>query len=243
MAADIVPLKGAIANLNWFDAQRKHYETPDQIARRFRLPDDAGMRAFCQGAASVSDRHTVQFVRRLPLTAAGAWSYLAEPDKVEEWLPGARWSLESGGEYRLPLAGTEGEIAEAEPHRRLKLQASTGAGTEFQLHDATGSARARRDIPNYQGPITELHLTDTLADDAEVPKPLQDTSAEHVAQPGGIGTHWVSQVADWHHAATLLQKLAFASGNAYWPPELAVGLDDTALIAAYAKLLAAYHKG
>ena len=243
MAADILPLKGAIANLNWFDAQRKHYETPDQIARRFRLPDDAGMRAFCQGAASVLDLHTVQFVRRLPLTADAAWSYLAEPDRVEEWLPGARWNLEAGEEYRLPLAGTEGEVADVETHQRLKLQASTGAWTQFELQDATASARARRDIPNYQGPITELHLTDTLPADAEVPKPLQDTTAEHVAQPGGIGTHWVSRVADWHHAVTLLQKLAFASGNAYWPPELAVGLDDTALIAAYAKLLAAYHKG
>lgn len=243
MAADIVPLKGAIANLNWFDAQRKHYETPDQIARRFRLPDDAGMRAFCQGAASVLDRHTVQFVRRLPLTADAAWSYLAQPDKVEEWLPGARWSMETGGEYRLPLAGTEGEVVDSEPHQRLKLQASTGAWTQFELLDATGSARARRDIPNYQGPITELHLTDGLPPDAEVPQPLPDSTAEHVAQPGGIGTHWVSQVADWHRAATLLQKLAFASGNAYWPPELAVGLDHTALIAAYAKLLAAYHKG
>jgi len=243
MAADIVPLKGAIANLNWFDAQRKHYETPDQIARRFRLPDDAGMRAFCQGAASVQDRHTVQFVRRLPLTTDAAWRYLAEPERVEEWLPDARWSLESGGEYRLPLAGTEGKVVDLEPLQRLKLEANTGAWTEFELLDATSSARARRDIPNYQGPITEIQLTDCLPANAEVPQPLPDATAEHVAQPGGIGTHWVSQVAHWHHAASLLQKLAFASANAYWPPELAVGLDHTALIAAYAKLLAAYHKG
>ena len=44
--AQPVPLRGAITNLNWFDAQRKHYETPDQIARRFKLPDDDAMRAF-----------------------------------------------------------------------------------------------------------------------------------------------------------------------------------------------------
>ncbi len=72
---------------------------------------------------------------------------------------------------------------------------------------------------------------------------MQDTTAEQAAQPGGAGTHWVSLVADWHHAASQLQKLAFATANTHWPSELAVGLDRTALIAAYAKLLAAYHKG
>ena len=212
MAADILPLKGAIANLNWFDAQRKHYETPDQIARRFRLPDDAGMRAFCQGAATMLDRSTIQFVRRLPLTTDAASSYLNEPEKIEQWLPDTRWNLETGG-------------------------------TQFELNDATDSARARRDIPNYQGPITELQVTDTLPASAEVPTPLQDTTAEQVAQPGGPGTHWVSLVADWHQAVSLLQKLTFAAANTHWPPELAVALDRTALIATYAKLLAAYHKG
>ena len=121
MPADIVPLKGAIANLNWFDAQRKHYETPDQIARRFRLPDDAGMRAFCQGAASMLDRHTVQFVRRLPLTTDAAWSYLAEPEKLQGWLPGSQWNLQAAGECRLPPAGAEGEVVEVQMHQSLKL--------------------------------------------------------------------------------------------------------------------------
>lgn len=243
MAADILPLKGAIANLNWFDAQRKHYETPDQIARRFGLPDDAGMRAFCQGAASVLDRNAVQFVRRLPLATDAAWNHLAEPDKLKDWLPDARWNLETGGDCSLPLAGTEGEVADLKPRQSFRLRAKAGAWTRFELNDATGSARARRDIPDYQGPITEFHLTDTLAANAEVPEPLPDTTAEQVAQPGGSGTHWVSLIADWHRAVSLLQKLAFAATNTHWPAELAVGLDRTALIAAYAKLLAAYHKG
>ena len=243
MAGDILPLKGAIANLNWFDAQRKHYETPDQIARRFRLPDDAGMRAFCQGAASMLDRSTIQFVRRLPLTSDAVWGHLSDPEKLEQWLPGTRWNLETGGEYSLALTGTQGEVVDLAALQSFRLQDTTGASTQFLLSDATDSARARRDIPNYQGPITELHLTDTLPPNAEVPTPLQDTTAEQVAQPGGPGTHWVSLVADWHQAMSLLQKLAFAAINTHWPPELAVGQDRTALIAAYAKLLAAYHKG
>ena len=102
MAADILPLKGAIANLNWFDAQRKHYETPDQIARR------------------------------LPLTTDAAWSYLAEPEKREAWLPETQWNL---------------EVADCQPPESLVLQPTTGGSTQFQLQDATGSARARRQTP------------------------------------------------------------------------------------------------
>ena len=138
----------------------------------------------------------------------------------------------------LPYASAVGDASPAEGSKP-----PPNGWTEFELSDASGSTRARRDIPNYQGPITELRLTDCLPPTAEVPNPLQDTTAEQVAQPGGAGTHWVSLVADWHHAASQLQKLAFATANTHWPSELAVGLDRTALIAAYAKLLAAYHKG
>jgi len=248
MAEDILPLKGTIANLNWFDKQRKHYETPDQIARRFKLPDDAGMRAFCAGAAAMQGRDTVQFVRRAPITPEGAWSSLfKDPANAGRWLFGVDWELRPDGEFRLPdadesMAG-EGRITEIEPGRLIELSSPGGGVTRFEMQDASGSARARRDIPNYAGPITEFRLTDRVTPGAGVPDQLQETTSERIAQPGGVGTHCVGVVADWHRAATLFQQLAFAEGKQYWPAELAVGLGLEALVAAYAKLLAAYHAG
>ncbi|MCY4014783.1 MAG: hypothetical protein OXG82_18935 [Gammaproteobacteria bacterium] len=248
MAEDILPLKGTIANLNWFDRQRKHYETPDQIARRFRLPDDAGMRAFCGGAAAVQGRDTVQFIRRAPGTPDGTWSSLfADPANAALWLFGVDWELRPDGKFELPQASEgmarEGRITELEPGRLVALSSPSGGVTRFEMQDASGSARARRDVPNYAGPITEFRLTDRVPEGAGVPDQLHETTSERIAQPGGAGTHCVGVVADWHRAATLFQQLAFAEAKQYWPPELAVGLDLEALVAAYAKLLAAYHAG
>lgn len=246
MATDIVPLTGAIANLNWFDAQRKHYETPDQIARRFKLPDDAAMRAFCQGAASMRDRGTTQFIRRIPDTPDGAWSFLADPETAAQWLFGVQWDLRPGGVYRFPHAGAgiaaEGAIAELQPGRLLETSTPEGARTRFEVLDVSGSARARRDIPNHAGPIAEFRITDCVPSTAAVPDQLHETTAEQIAQPGGVGTHCVGVVADWHRAASLLQKLAFDHAGVYWPAELGVGLDTEALVAAYAKLMTAYHQ-
>ena len=88
-----------------------------------------------------------------------------------------------------------------------------------------------------------MRLTDHVPDGAGVPDQLHDTTSERIAQPGGVGTHCVGVVADWHRAATLFQQLAFAEAKQHWAPELAVGVDLEALVAAYAKLLAAYHGG
>ena len=248
MADDIQPLKGTIANLNWFDRQRKHYETPDQIARRFKLPDDAGMRAFCAGAAAMQGRDTVQFVRRAPGSPDGAWSSLVEDAaNAARWLFGVEWELRPGGAFGLAQAGAgmarEGRITELEPGRLIEMSSPDGGVTRFELLDASGSARARRDVPNHAGPVLEFRLTDRVPQGAGVPDQLHETTSERIAQPGGVGTHCVGVVADWHRAATLFQQLAFAEAKQHWPPELAVGLDLEALVAAYAKLLAAYHGG
>ena len=244
--AQIVPLKGAIANLNWFDAQRKHYETPDQIARRFKLPDDDAMRAFCQGAASMLDRRTIQFIQRVPGAPDGAWTLLADTDKARQWLFGVEWEFRPGGAFRLPEAGAgvaaHGLIAELHPGEVLELAAEDGSTVRFEALDASGSARARRDIPNYTGAITEFRVTNRVPETAGVPERLRDTTAEQIAQPGGPGTHRVGVVAAWHRAASLLQKLAFEEANLFWPPEQAIGLDLEALVAAYAKLLPAFYK-
>ncbi len=249
MAADdahVVPLKGAITNLNWFDAQRKHYETPDQIARRFKLPDDDAMRAFCQGAAAMLDRRTAQFVRRVPCTLDDAWGLLADTDRASQWLFGVEWEFRAGGRFRLPEADlgipTQGLVAELNPGEALELAVEDGGSVRFEVHDASGSARARRDIPNYAGPITEFRLTNRVPATAGAPERLRETTAEHVAQPGGTGTHCVGVIAAWHRAASLLQKLAFEDANLFWPAEQAIGLDLEALIAAYAKLMQAYYK-
>ena len=102
--AHVAPLKGAITNLNWFDAQRKHYETPDQIARRFKLPDDDAMRAFCHGAAAMLDRSTAQFVRRVPCATDDAWRFLTDTAQARQWLFGVEWELRAGGAFRFPEA-------------------------------------------------------------------------------------------------------------------------------------------
>jgi hypothetical protein len=80
-----------------------------------------------------------------------------------------------------------------------------------------------------------------VAKTAGVPKQLQETTAEQIAQPGGIGTHCVGVVAEWHRAASAAQKLLFEARGMYWPPESAVGLRTEVLVAAYSKLVAAYH--
>ena len=243
-ATEIVPLTGAIANLNWFDAQRKHYESPDQIARRFGLPDDAGMRAFCQGAAALPDRHTVQFVRRVPGTTEEAWSCLADAGSAEAWLFGVQWELREGGSFRYshaaPGVAAAAEVAEFEPGRLLRV-ASRDGWTRFEIADASGSSRARRDVPNHTGPLAEFRLTDCVPASAGVPAELLETSTDDLAQPGGVGTHCVSVVAAWHGVASAYQKLAFERAGVFWPSELAVGLNADALVAAYAKLLAAHH--
>lgn len=244
--AHVVPLKGAITNLNWFDAQRKHYETPDQIARRFKLPDDDAMRAFCHGAAAMVDRSTAQFVRRVPGAPDDAWCFLADSTEARQWLFGVEWELRPGGAFRFPEAdpgvAAQGLVAELHPGRVLELEAKDGGGIRFEALDASGNARARRDIPNYAGAITELRVTNRVSAEASAPERLRETTAEQVAQPGGPGTHCVGVVAAWHRAASLLQQLAFEGANLYWPPEQAIGLDLEALVAAYAKLLPAYYK-
>lgn len=244
--ARVVPLKGAITNLNWFDAQRKHYETPDQIARRFKLPDDDAMRAFCHGAAAMLDRSTAQFVRRVPCNGDDAWRLLADTDRARQWLFGVEWELRPGGQFRLPEAGAgitaEGHVAELHPGEVLELAADDGGTVRFEIQDASGSARARRDIPNYAGPITEFRVTNQVPPTAGAPERLRETTAEQVAQPGGLGTHCVGVVAAWHRAASLLQKLALEEANLFWPTEQAIGLNLEALVAAYAKLMPAYYK-
>ncbi|MCY4057153.1 MAG: hypothetical protein OXG44_04045 [Gammaproteobacteria bacterium] len=244
--AQPVPLKGAITNLNWFDAQRKHYETPDQIARRFKLPDDGAMRAFCHGAASMLDRRTAQFVRRVPFALDDAWCLLADTDKARQWLFGVEWELRPGGAFRLPDAGpgiaAQGLVAELHRDEVLELAAEDGSTVRFEAIDASGSARARRDIPNYAGAITEFRATNRVPETAGVPERLRETTAEQIAQPGGTGTHCVGVVAAWHRAASLLQKLAFEEANLFWPAEQAIGLNLEALVAAYAKLMPAYYK-
>ncbi len=244
--AHIVPLNGAIANLNWFDAQRKHYETPDQIARRFKLPDDDAMRAFCHGAASMLDRSTAQFIRRVPCAPDDAWCLLADTGRARQWLFGVEWEFRPGGRFRLPEASAgiaaEGHIAELHPGQVLELAADDGGTIRFEAQDASGSARARRDIPNYAGAITEFRVTNRVPATAGAPEPLRETTAEHIAQPGGSGTHCVGVVAAWHRATSLLQNLAFEGANLYWPTEQAIGLNLEALVAAYAKLMPAYYK-
>ncbi|MDE0040310.1 MAG: hypothetical protein OXU77_22515 [Gammaproteobacteria bacterium] len=244
--AGIVPLKGAITNLNWFDAQRKHYETPDQIARRFKLPDDDAMRAFCRGAASMLDRRTVQFVRRLPCAPDDTWGFLADTNKARQWLFGVEWEFRSGGDFRLPEAGAgvgaEGHIAEMRSGEVLELEVEGGSTVRFEALDVSGSARARRDIPNYAGAVMEFRVTNRVPETAGAPERLRDTTAEQIAQPGGTGTHCVGVVAAWHRAASLLQKLAFKEANLFWPAEQAIGLNLEALVAAYAKLMSAYYK-
>lgn len=242
-ATAIVPLNGAIANLNWFDAQRKHYESPDQIARRFGLPDDAGMRAFCQGAAALPDRRTVQFVRRIPGTTDDAWACVAD-DSAGKWLFGVQWELREGGGFRYshaaPGIAAAGNVGELQPGQLVRLS-SDGAWTRFEVADVSDSSRARRDIPNHTGPIAEFRLTDCVPADAGVPAELLETSTADLAQPGGVGTHCVSVVAAWHGVATAFQKVAFQRAGVFWPSELAVGLNADALVAAYAKLLAGHH--
>ena len=244
--AGIVPLKGAITNLNWFDAQRKHYETPDQIARRFKLPDDDAMRAFCHGAASMLDRRTIQFVRRVPCAREDAWRFLADTDNSQQWLFGVEWEFRPGGDFRLPEAGAgvgaEGHIAELRPDEVLELVADDGSSVRFEALDASSSARARRDIPNHAGAITEVRVTNRVTETVGVPERLRETTAEQIAQPGGTGTHCVGVVAAWHRAASLLQKLAFEEADLFWPAEQAIGLNLEALVAAYAKLMPAYYK-
>lgn len=244
--AQPVPLKGAITNLNWFDAQRKHYETPDQIARRFKLPDDDAMRAFCHGAASMQDRRTAQFIRRVPCAPDGAWRFLADTARVRQWLFGVEWELRPGGTFRLPDAdvgiAAQGSIAELHPGEVLELAAEDGSIVRFEFLDASGSARARRDIPNHAGAITEFRATNRVPDTAGVPARLRETTAEQIAQPGGTGTHCVGVIAAWHRAASLLQKLAFEDANLFWPAEQEIGLNIEALVAAYAKLMPAYYK-
>ncbi len=245
-AANIVPLSGAIANLNWFDAQRKHYETPDQIARRFKLPDDDAMRAFCHGAAAMPDRRTAQFIRRVPCAPEDAWCLLADPDKARQWLFGVEWELRPGGAFRLrkadPGIAAHGLVAELKPGRLLELQAEDHSTVRFEALDASGSARARRDIPTYAGAITEFRVTHRVPETAEAPERLRETTAEQIAQPGGTGTHCVGAVAAWHRVASLLQKLAFEEAKLIWPAEQAVGLSLEALVAAYSKLMPAYYK-
>ena len=245
--AHVVPLNGAITNLNWFDAQRKHYETPDQIARRFKLPDDDAMRAFCHGAATMQDRRTAQFVRRVPGAPDGAWRFLADTNKARQWLFGVDWDLRPGGTFRLPDAdpgvAAQGLVAELHPGQVLELAAADGGSVRFEALDASGSTRARRDIPNYAGAITEFRVTNRAPETAVAPARLRETSAEQVAQPGGTGAHSVGVVAAWHRAASLLQKLAFEEANLFWPAEQAIGLNLEALVAAYAKLMPAYYKG
>ena len=186
--AQPVPLKGAITNLNWFDAQRKHYETPDQIARRFKLPDDDAMRAFCHGAASMLDRRTVQFVRRVPFALDDAWCLLADTDKARQWLFGVEWELRPGGAFRLLEAGAgvgaEGHIAELRPDEVLELVADDGSSVRFEALDASSSARARRDIPNYAGAITEFRVTNRVTETVGVPgAPARDNrGADHPAR-------------------------------------------------------------
>ena len=246
MDEDIVPLRGTISTLNWFDGQRKHYETPDQIARRHGLPDDAGMRAFSRGAASVRERGTMEFVRRVPLDAAAVWSLIAEQDTVAQWLFDVRWDLRRGGAFRFPPASAgrsaEGEVTEVQAGRSLALAAANGRRTGFEVLDVSDSARARRDVPNHAGPVSELRIADSLPDDAGVADQFGEATDEAVALPGGPGTHCVPVVAHWHRAATLCQKLAFERAGIHWPPELAVGLNLDALVAAYAKLLPARHR-
>lgn len=245
--AHVVPLKGAITNLNWFDAQRKHYETPDQIARRFKLPDDDAMRAFCQGAAAMLDRGTAQFIRRVPCAPDGAWSFLADAGKAPTWLFGVEWEFRPGGGFRLREAdlgvAMQGHVAELNPGQVLALTSEDGGSIRFEIQDASGSSRARRDIPNYAGAITEFRVTNHVPPTAGAPEPLRETTSEQIAQPGGTGTHCVGVVAAWHRAASLLQKLAFEDANLFWPAERAIGLDLEALVAAYAKLMPAYYKG
>lgn len=243
--AQPVPLKGAITNLNWFDAQRKHYETPDQIARRFKLPDDDAMRAFCHGAASMLDRRTAQFVRRIPCTPDRAWGFLTDTAKARQWLFGVEWEFRPGGAFRLLEAGpgiaAQGHIAQLHPGEVLELAAEDGSTVRFEALDASGSARARRDIPNHAGAITEFHVTNRVPETAGVPERLRETTAEQIAQPG-TGTHCVGVVAAWHRASSLFQKLAFEEANLFWSAEQAIGLNLEALVAAYAKLMPAYYK-
>ena len=245
--AGIVPLRGAITNLNWFDAQRKHYETPDQIARRFKLPDDDAMRAFCHGAAAMLNRRTAQFVRRVPCAPDEAWRFLTDTEKARQWLFGVEWEFRPGGPFRLREAGAgvaaSGLIAELQPGEVLELAAEDGSVFRFEASDASGSARARRDVPNYAGAITEFRVTNRVPETAVAPERLRESTAEQIAQPGGTGTHCVGVVAAWHRAASLLQKLAFEEANLNWQPEQAIGLNLEALVAAYAKLMPAYYKG
>lgn len=244
--AHIVPLTSAITNLNWFDAQRKHYETPDQIARRFKLPDDDAMRAFCHGAASMLDRRTAQFIRRVPSAPDAAWCFLADTGKARQWLFGVEWEFHPGGRFRMPDAGAgiaaQGLVAELHPGQVLELAAEDGGTIRFEAQDASGSARARRDIPNYTGAITEFRVTNRVSATAGAPEGIRETTAEQIAQPGGTGTHCVGVVAAWHSAASLLQKLAYEEANLFWPTEQAIGLNLEALVAAYAKLMPAYYK-
>lgn len=244
--AHVVPLKGAITNLNWFDSQRKHYETPDQIARRFKLPDDDAMRAFCQGATAMLDRGTAQFTRRVPCDPDGAWRFLADTGKARQWLFGVEWEFRPGGRFRLPEADlgipAQGLVAELNPGKVLELAAEDGGSIRFEVQDASGSARARRDIPNYAGAITEFRVTNRVPATAGAPEPLRETTSEQIAQPGSTGTHCVGVVAAWHRAASLLQKLTFEEANLFWPTEQAIGLHLEALVAAYAKLMPAYYK-
>ena len=245
MADGIQPLKGSISNLNWFDSLRKHYETPDQIARRFHLRDDPSMRSFCKHAVSISSGGVLQVKRPLPCEINKAWTLMTKKEALVQWLGLESGEISVGTELHLQGGSFwSGEVSSLEFARHFQVERASGGYWKVQLNELSEGSPSRKDLPTDLQGSCEIQITDELSAQQHVDATSSYTreGEEPLIQPGGLGTHWVSLCVTWHLRSSRLQKLIFAScGNLDWPAAAEVNLDIEPLIQCYAKLLVAHH--
>ena len=243
MSNGLQPLKGSISNLNWFDAQRKHYETPDQIARRFHLVEDAGMRSFSKNAVHLRPGGVLEVKRAFPCSPIDAWPVLTNASLPDYWLEVKSGEITLASVIELKDGSFwDGGIANLEKDRRFTVDRFYGGSWQVELVELPDNAAARRDLPDGIETACELVITDQLGDQNVLPTDVSDTesSEEHLIQPGGPGTHWVSLCVLWHYRASKLQRKLFELNDYLWPNEAKVNLDHEPLVQCYAKLLSAH---
>ena len=244
MANGTKPLKGSVSNLNWFDAQRKHYETPDQIATRFHLRNDIGMRSFSKHAITVSSGgDSIQATRPVPLAIEDAWGLISDSTKLGEWFLPLDWQFVKAGSFKTTRGPTiEGTIADIDAPNLLWLEFDAGGSLLFLLDELDKSSSARRDLPDSENPASVLTVLSDGSNDVIEPHDVPlSTHLDESATPGGEGTPSVITCTAVHLYATRFHRLAFEISNFAWPEQDAVNLDVVPLMQCYGKLLAAYY--
>lgn len=144
--------------------------------------------------ASVLDRRTLVWERRLAVDVRKLWGAIATQEGLGHWFMPTRHQVEEGGPFSFE-GGWDGTITRIEPPRLIEFTPADGPDGYLRFA-----------IVDEGNGVCLFRLTDRMGDLADAGALFPDAPEHQVYQPGGAGTHWSGVVAGYHGFVDALES-------------------------------------